>query len=500
MKKIFTLAFMALACFITANAINFGIKVGNTEITNENFQNVVDPSITSGTVSYDPSTYTLTLNNVMMQTTEGLIYITAVESDVTINLVGYNRIGGLSAIQTNPVNTTITGDSLNAMMIMMAFGCNLTIKDAYVSINENAEDLYTCPMNGYNGNSSLTIDNSEIHAKRISGAEYGAIDQWANITLINSAIVTPAGGGIDSGCVKAFDGTRADAVDILPAEYYGITLVGTELFAFNGSASVNSRNCDNVILAGLEGTITFDPDNYVLTLDNAALMAINVDSCKRDLTIVSDSSGALITGIGNTTPINTTITGTSFSSLGIVVTTNNSLTISETTVSAPGGIVGDGTLTKLTVDHSNVFVEVSAGLDTTAGITGFNEIELINCEITKPTDAIIAGGSIKHSDGTLVRDTIIIVPTEIIDGIENVKDAEFGLYPNPAVDEVVLHLDNAEGMAEVNVISAEGRVVMTGTFNAETEGRLNVSSLAAGAYIVNVKANGKSHNASMIKK
>ena len=52
----------------------YPIKVGGTQVNDRNHDNIYSPFITAGTVSYDASTKTLTLNGVTMNSTEDNTY------------------------------------------------------------------------------------------------------------------------------------------------------------------------------------------------------------------------------------------------------------------------------------------------------------------------------------------------------------------------------------------------------------------------------------------
>lgn len=59
MKKIFTLLFAAACCAVMMNAETYGLSVGGVQVTSDNASDI----LSNGTVSYDASTNTLTLNN-----------------------------------------------------------------------------------------------------------------------------------------------------------------------------------------------------------------------------------------------------------------------------------------------------------------------------------------------------------------------------------------------------------------------------------------------------
>lgn len=130
MKKLLTLTMLlvALATGALAKTSSYGVWVGGTEVTSANAANVLG----NGTVSYDASTNTLTLNNANITTVCDVFYrngmwgtVTGIRAtgDITITLIGHNTIDLTSwnvagamrhAIFSNG-NITINGDGyLNA--------------------------------------------------------------------------------------------------------------------------------------------------------------------------------------------------------------------------------------------------------------------------------------------------------------------------------------------------------------------------------------------------
>lgn len=66
LRMAFTVLAMLVAPHLMAAADRFYFKVGGIDITSENAENITGSTIT-GTVSYDRSTYTLTLENATIE-------------------------------------------------------------------------------------------------------------------------------------------------------------------------------------------------------------------------------------------------------------------------------------------------------------------------------------------------------------------------------------------------------------------------------------------------
>ena len=74
--------------------VPYNITIGNVALTSDNAENFTYPGLKSGTISFDPTTSTLTFNNVDMEYAS--IYMNGSESEpvteLTINLVGENKL------------------------------------------------------------------------------------------------------------------------------------------------------------------------------------------------------------------------------------------------------------------------------------------------------------------------------------------------------------------------------------------------------------------------
>ena len=87
-------------------------------------------------------------------------------------------------------------------------------------------------------------------------------------------------------------------------------------------------------------------------------------------------------------------------------------------------------------------------------------------------------------------------------GIGSIDAASFGLYPNPASDNVNIILGSAASTkGSVSVLDVTGRVIIVQTIAAgQTTGELNVAELAAGSYLVKVSVDGSTSVSTLIKK
>ena len=193
---------------------------------------------------------------------------------------------------------------------------------------------------------------------------------------------------------------------------YDLNICGTQ---------VTSDNCGDLsVIAGVEGTVKYDPDNKILTLEGATLNAERncIKSGINGLTIKVGGTNELDAGsvaaISVTAPA--TITGggtlnaTSRSDCGIL-TWNTNLTIKDCIVNAKGkwGIAGDiGSKEKLLISKATVTAE---GWD--GSICFLKEITLEGCAITQPAGAVVdnSQGAVVLN-GEIVKSEVKIVQTK----------------------------------------------------------------------------------------
>ncbi|HAW21427.1 MAG TPA: hypothetical protein DCX14_14690 [Flavobacteriales bacterium] len=106
--------------------------------------------------------------------------------------------------------------------------------------------------------------------------------------------------------------------------------------------------------------------------------------------------------------------------------------------------------------------------------------------------------TIDNGCGTDVT-TMEVTPDPL--GIGAIAEGSFGLYPNPAADNVNFVLANeASAKGTIEVMDVAGRVLSSQTIAAgQTTGEVNVSDLTAGSYIVKISVDGASSVNALIK-
>ena len=196
------------------------------------------------------------------------------------------------------------------------------------------------------------------------------------------------------------------------AEGYAILICGTQ---------VTSDNCDNLssVIGGITGTVKYDPANKVLTLQDATISSDNNNVINSRI----DGLTIKVIGENNLTSVYWPTLGFS-KSLSIIgdgvlnVKSNHdvaiyanetALTIENCTVNAEGrryGILGrSGNNYKLTIRNA----EVTAIGKKEGSIKGFDELNMIGCDIAQPVGATYSKS--EHAvvlNGEIVKSKVVI--------------------------------------------------------------------------------------------
>ena len=180
---------------------------------------------------------------------------------------------------------------------------------------------------------------------------------------------------------------------------------------------VTSDNCGDLSgIDGVEGTVSYDPDNKTLTLEGATLNAKGELSC-----IWSEIDGLTIK-VGGTNELNakdaaavvkapTTLTGggtlnVKSEEYAAIYAGETNLTIKDCIVNAKGrwGIAGEnGSKEKLLISKATVTAEGREG-----SICDFKEITLEDCAITQPAGAVVDKGAIRLNGKTVTSEVKIV--------------------------------------------------------------------------------------------
>ena len=387
----------------------YDLWIAGEQVTSANCSDLSVIDSVSGTVKYDPSTKTLTLQNATIQTNT----YTAIGSNIdglTIKVIGTNNL--MSTLKVYRSATITGGGTLNVetrnYSAIYAKQTNLTIDGCTV----NAKGKWG--ISGENGSSeTLTIKNSTVTAE---GALGGSIADFASLTLDGCAITQPAGAAFDASlhAVALGDSIVTSKVVISPTgsstTTYDLLIAGVQ---------VTSANCSDLsVISGVSGTVKYDPTNKVLTLDGAT---IQINTSNAIVSKIVDLTVKVI-GTNNLTATmafdnSATITGGGTLNVEIhnhsaIYVNETNLTIDGCTVNAKGkyGITGyDGSSETLTIKNSTVTAEGASK----GSIVDFAGITLDGCAITQPAGA--AFDASLHAvalGGAVVTSKVVISPTE----------------------------------------------------------------------------------------
>lgn len=254
MKRLLTLLVMLVSL---ASATWAGLTVGDVTVTATG--NVSPSGLKSGTIYYDASTNTLTLNNATLayepsaNSNDGVI-TTSKGTTLTITVKGTNSVTSSKAyagLWFNNSTITFNGDGsldvagrsddlygLNESTIIIKGSVRLTAMNKGIGTNNYCKKL-------------TVAENAVVKAKHISYVR--------ELELLNGqTIVEPAGATFENNAVRV-NGSLAQNVVIQKLETYPIYVCGKQ---------VNSYNCADILG---DGKVTYNNSTKTLTLNNATI-------------------------------------------------------------------------------------------------------------------------------------------------------------------------------------------------------------------------------------
>ncbi len=270
----------------------YPIRLAGVKVNNSNCNNITGTGITGGTAKYDPSTKTLTLNNVTLNYATNDYPLYSLSSQLTVVVEGNCTLKGDfgygSAVFGGEGTTIIKGPgTLTADGGFACYG-DLVFENAHIKGTRNI--IYADALSN---NRSLTIKNSEIEINP-TGTN-GAIFNFASVNFEQSAITSPAGAEYVSsdGLLYVGSSKYTGAVKIEPVTLYGVTVAGVP---------IHSKNAANVTAAvgATSGTMTITKSgsNTTINLNNFKL---SVPSSSTDPIIwINDDAGDVTINLSGT--------------------------------------------------------------------------------------------------------------------------------------------------------------------------------------------------------
>ena len=244
----------------------YGIKVLDALVCKSNCSDIKSEYIKGGKISYDPTTSTITMDNVTVSGAKNtVIWGEDFKDDMlTVRLIGDNQIGYMSggaSVISSESNLHVTGTgSLTSSGggndgISVTNGKSLTI-DGGCQIN--VRDLFGNPRG------TLTIAGAKTKITTLT-----TIERFASITL-QDGLDFSAPNGAHYGTVSDIrkvvdaDGKEAGNITIERFVRHGLTVAGVP---------VTSLNADNITAPGITaGKVSYNEEARTLTLENARIV------------------------------------------------------------------------------------------------------------------------------------------------------------------------------------------------------------------------------------
>ena len=179
-----------------ARAADYYVEIGEVHITSDNYKNISAaggfPAVKEGKISFDNSTRTLTLNNVLIKPAEGKrgIYVfidyEGKKRPLIIKLIGHNVIEATkeSSVSTNSIPIVITGSGslIASGNVSISSGKQLTIQGGCTI--EAKSPIWA---------DTITIKNAQVHAMRVLKDEPCMRGFWGIKLKGGSYLASPQG-------------------------------------------------------------------------------------------------------------------------------------------------------------------------------------------------------------------------------------------------------------------------------------------------------------------
>ncbi len=399
---------LSTTAFSAPTATDYGLKVAGVDVTSDNCADLSVIDGVKGTVSYDPATKTLTLQDATIDKADEFTIENISVDGLKVNIVGTNNLS-TTKFSSISVEKTTTFQGSGTLKVKgksygISFGTNnldIIIRDCKMYIEGE------WGIDGFFVNTNLTIINANIEINSLREA----ITRIDNLSLLRCAITEPAGAIFDASQRCLVVGGAYVSKLVIAPEKPVFKVAGVEV------TDANSGNLTTI--AGVEGKASYDPETQTLTLDNATITTNAVAGIANESatglqvklvgnnTITSASAAGMVIGrqtrIVGDGKLKVTSTGTS-----AILMQGAPLSIEDCSVVAEGkyGIYADKGDVKevLTVRTASVEAQGASG-----SIAGLSNLLLVRCIISQPQgaayDKALKGVA---KDGGLVTDRVVI--------------------------------------------------------------------------------------------
>lgn len=389
----------------------YELSIGGTKVTTANYKDIYG----DGKMSFDPATYTLTLNNALIANVGYCInagYVSG--TTLTIKLIGKSTLQSQkSDAMYLDIPTIITSDSNGELeasapsSIGIYHNSKLSYKDCTVSASGYA---YGIMADHYSGGYSLNIDNATVKAHGSKAAFYN----YKYSSLTNCYVADPHPCKFD-GSVETLSGftrynkmcTDVEIVPGLEPTWYDLQVKGKY---------VNSKNAADILGNGLlswndtEKTLTMN--NLDLTYDGTAIIldvpatikligdnkitstSNGITARKEYLNIESDGTGKLTMRASGTAPC--------IYIVGVVGNVKNC----ELDFEGGSAIVGyNHGMYPITFDN----VKAHLVGNTNGALYNYTDVTLTDCQFADGAEFDAAQNAV-IKDGVVAKDVTIYIP------------------------------------------------------------------------------------------
>ena len=395
--------------------LTYGIKIAGTYVTPKNCDDLSVIDGVSGTVRYDPATKTLTLRGATINTNKVAI-INHTVRDLIIKVIGRNKITannhGCIALQKS---TKIKGYSDCFLSVTSRTDCGIYMLDSPLTIEDcEVETKGKYGIAGGEGSNSeiLTIRSANVVAE----GSNGSICNIKDLVLGQGcSIPYPSGAAYDSSCKGvALNGTIVTDEVTIRVKSHHLSIAGV---------TITDGNYNRInTIEGVSGTVNYDPNNNILTLDNATVHANNVNytaiKSYSYLTILLKGTNyieSLYNGLDKEE--STRIEGEGTLNIECpnvpIYTSAQNLSIDNCVVIAIGkyGILGrTDKQTGLTRYNATIAAHGSSG-----SIVGISNISNTLCRVTSPATATFDKSKKTYVNNGVTVKNLVIQPTTLYD-------------------------------------------------------------------------------------
>ena len=422
--------------------VDYGIIIGGVEVTNWNADDIKGDNILGGEISFNADWNTLTLKDAIITCTDKSVGLRSTRKDLRIGLVGTNTIttNAFSAMSfsCDGENLLCGYGKLNVKSsdgfgIYVGSNSQLTIAD-HCRVNAEGDKCGIGSNNGGRYAETLHIMSAAQVSAKVTGyySKMTAITGLAEITLgWDTGIQIPEGGQIKefTSSDAFFPGTGIADSEGKLAKY---VRMGMPIDIQVAGVKVDYFNAANITGEGITGHVSYDYENYILTLDHATIDAGSAAGIETsNLLLYGDTLRVLL--IGDNT-INSDyfaiLKEKGFNDLKIygngTLTTNSQIHLATgsmeiagegCTVKAPsllGASLYYSTNSFLTIDQATVKLS--------EGLTKFNDVLLEGVYITSPSGAYYdtRRRCLVDEDGNQITTGCLISPKEYLVTLDDI--------------------------------------------------------------------------------